>query len=333
MEQKHSLSRPSRTRVGFIDTFALRPIRERVRDIRIAFRGDPHIPPSRFGVSSLHIFKPSISLRTWIGRAWDEGKVPIYNLFNHTPTPVEKGWSVRVSQVEDFRGKRLTYDSHNGTDFAVPVGTPVVVSAPGRVLLITNEFHRGGLKIFVDHGQGLITTYNHMSRSHVEMGDVVERGQVIGLSGASGLEMLLCFPWVAPHIHYNVWLNGEYVDPFPRRGTEEISLWRSEGDPLPWTGDTIEEDVYIPTEWDASRVEEAIDTCLSKKTQERLRCLEELPMRAMATLMQINYFPGRWKKKPILYTTTFPRAPRLDLPLRAQDYAGVFFPDDPSSNK
>ncbi len=78
----------------------------------------------------------------------------MYNLFNRTPTPLEDGWSVRKTQVTDFRGGTLTYDSHNGTDFAVPVGTVVVAPAPGKVLRISSEFNRGGLKVFLDHGRG-----------------------------------------------------------------------------------------------------------------------------------------------------------------------------------
>ena len=86
---------------------------------------------------------------------------------------------MRVTQVRDFRGGTLTYDSHNGTDFAVPVGTEVLAAAPGRVFRVSNEFHRGGLKVFIDHGAGLITTSNHLARSLVRPGDVVR----VGLKG------------------------------------------------------------------------------------------------------------------------------------------------------
>jgi hypothetical protein len=66
--------------------------------------------------------------------------------------------------VRDFRGGTLTYDSHNGTDFAVPPGTIVVAAAPGRVLRASSEFNRGGLKVFVDatsvmYLQGAVVDY------------------------------------------------------------------------------------------------------------------------------------------------------------------------------
>ncbi|MDA1196225.1 MAG: M23 family metallopeptidase, partial [Planctomycetota bacterium] len=130
------------------------------------------------------------------------------NLFNRTPTPEADGWSVRVTQVRDFRGRRLTYDSHNGTDFAIPPGTVVVASAPGRVASRRSEYNRGGLKLYVDHGDGLMSTYHHLGRTLVAVGADVARGQPIALSGYSGLDALVSFPWVAPHVHYNVLLGG-----------------------------------------------------------------------------------------------------------------------------
>ena len=83
----------------------------------------------------------------------------------------------------DFRGRDLTYDSHNGTDFAVPVGTKVLAAAGGEVVRIVSEFNRGGLKIFIDHGGGLMTTSAHLARPLVKVGQIVARGEAIALSG------------------------------------------------------------------------------------------------------------------------------------------------------
>jgi murein DD-endopeptidase MepM/ murein hydrolase activator NlpD len=230
---------------------------------------------------------------------------------------------VRKTQVRDFRGGALTYDSHNGTDFAVPPGTIVVAAAPGRVLRVSSEFNRGGLKVFVDHGRGLVTTSNHLGRALVREGDVVRRGQPIALSGASGIDMLLMFPWNAPHVHFNVWLNGEPVDPFAAPG--DVSLWRRQNDPVPDDGQ-VDDSGATPTAWDAPTVDAAIASCDVAAVREELRAIERLELRAMAVLFQQSYYPTRFGTRVAPYAATFPREPRLDLPFRAADVVGVVFP-------
>jgi murein DD-endopeptidase len=106
----------------------------------------------------------------------------------------------------------------------VPPGTIVARGGAGRVLRVSSEFNRGGLKVFVDHGAGSSRRRTTSGARSSREGDLVRRGQPIALSGASGIDMLLMFPWNAPHVHFNVWLNGEPVDPFAEPG--EASLWR-----------------------------------------------------------------------------------------------------------
>src|SRR6185369_4667667 len=139
-------------------------------------------------------------------------------------------------------GGTLTYDSHNGTDFVLPVGTVIVAPAPGKVLRVSSEFNRGGLKVFIDHGRGLATTSNHLARALVREGQTVRRGEPIALSGYSGIDSLIAFPFSAPHLHFNVWLDGAYVDPFAVEETPtpppqapalpgETPLWKDGNDP------------------------------------------------------------------------------------------------------
>ena len=75
---------------------------------------------------------------------------------------------------------------HFGYDIAVPTGTPIRAPAAGIVTLAEPDMHYEGGLIFIDHGQGLITMYLHMSRLDVHAGDTVEQGQVIGAVGSSG---------------------------------------------------------------------------------------------------------------------------------------------------
>src|SRR5262245_2215382 len=269
--------------LSWAETFGITPLGTRLAEMAVVFRGAEGVPPSRFDASSLGIFQPGLALRTWLGRRRTDRRVPIYNLFNRTPTPIADGWSVRKTQVRDFRGGTLTYDSHNGTDFAVPPGTVVVAAAPGRVLRFSSEFNRGGLKVFVDHGRGLVTTSNHLGRALVRVGDLVRRGQPIALSGASGIDMLLMFPWNVPHVHFNVWLNGEPVDPFATPGEE--SIWRRANDPVPDDGGSGDD--AAPTAWDAATVDAAIAACDVAAVRDALRAIEPLDVRAMAVLFEM----------------------------------------------
>lgn len=94
---------------------------------------------------------------------------------------------------------------HSGLDFAAPTGTPVKSPADGRVLLIGN-FYFNGQTIFIDHGQGVITMFCHLSEIAYLPGDAVKRGDVVGKVGNTGRS-------TGPHLHWNVSLNNARVDP------------------------------------------------------------------------------------------------------------------------
>lgn len=304
------------------EVFGLSPVGTRLREALLAFRGDGHTPPARFDHTSLRMFRPRMALPLWAGRAAHGRLVPIYNLVNRAERPrPEEGWSVRVTNARDFLGTQLTYDSHNGTDFAVPLGTVVVAAAPGVVRRVSSEFNRGGLKVFIDHGAGLVTSSNHLGRSMVTVGERVARGQPIALSAYSGIDGLSTFPFGAPHVHFNVWLDGEYVDPFAAPG--ETSLWRAGNWPVPSReGD----DATPPSDWDHAAVERAIEAAWTPELRAGLRAISDPDERAMAVLFQQNYYPTRFRELPRLYAVSHERAPRLDLPFRSEDFDGIWFP-------
>lgn len=309
--------------LSLAETFGLTRASERWSEVKMALGGDPYTPPSRWGVSSLGIFKPRLSVKTWLGWRPDDRLVPLYNLFNRTPTPTSEGWSVRKTQVRDFLGGTRTYDSHNGTDFAIPAGTVVVAPAPGYVRRVSDEFHRGGLKVVIDHGHGQITTSNHLGRALVSVGDFVRRGQRIAISGYSGIDAIVSFPWSVPHVHFNTWLNGRPVDPFAL--DDETSLWRVHNSPEPFDGDGDPADPAPSTEWNIDGLDEVIDGCLDPDLQRELRTTSDLERRAVDTIFMKNYFPTRFSVDAPIYAVEDSRKPLLDLPFRAQDYDGVRF--------
>jgi murein DD-endopeptidase MepM/ murein hydrolase activator NlpD len=94
---------------------------------------------------------------------------------------------------------------HEGIDITAPRGTPFVAAAKGRVRFVGMDGDYG-LSIEVDHGYGVITRYAHASKTLVKVGQDVERGAQIGLVGETGLA-------VAPHLHYEVLVNGKATNP------------------------------------------------------------------------------------------------------------------------
>ena len=318
-------SPPTDAPLGLLEIFGLSPVHVAIPALRTTLFGSGKARPTRWGLSSVRIFKPAIGLPTWAGRVRPDRRVPIYNYFNRRPRPPGEPYSVRVVDCEDYRGGQFTYDSHNGTDFACPVGTIVVAAAKGRVVRVGNDLDMGGLKVCIDHGEGLFTTSNHLSRALVAEGTTVERGAPIGLSGASGLEFVLAFPWVAPHLHFNVWLDANPVDPFAAPG--ETSLFRVHNAPRPHDGARVaEDDAFVPSTFDPAGVEAHVEACLDENVRAELSRIPSLDRRAIEVMILRNYKPDLFSSTPALYASRHTRRPVLDLPFRAADFVGIHEP-------
>jgi murein DD-endopeptidase MepM/ murein hydrolase activator NlpD len=102
-----------------------------------------------------------------------------------------------------FTGRGWEY--HEGQDIDATYGTPVEAAASGRVIIAGRQRGYGNV-VYIDHGAGLSTRYGHLSQINVSIGQTVTRGQTIGLVGSTGRS-------TGPHLHYEVRINNQPVDP------------------------------------------------------------------------------------------------------------------------
>lgn len=105
---------------------------------------------------------------------------------------------------------------HNGTDFATPIGTPILAPSDGRV--VRSSYNRlNGNYLVIDHGRGFETRYLHLQHVVVNPGQNVRRGQRVALSGNTGRS-------TGAHLHYELHINGRAVDPMRAQLPEAASL-------------------------------------------------------------------------------------------------------------
>lgn len=159
----------------------------------------------RVGDRSLQLVKWSVGGRSrWIDAA---------SLGNAASEAAGMIWPV-VGRITSTFGYRvhpiLRYGRfHSGVDFGASWGAPIVAAADGQV---TGAGWAGGYgrQVRIAHGDGITTSYSHMSRIVAAPGSIVQRGEVIGYVGSSGLS-------TGPHLHYEVIQNGRKVDPMSVR--------------------------------------------------------------------------------------------------------------------
>ena len=114
------------------------------------------------------------------------------------------------TKITSSFGKKRVYNGslksyHSGTDFKAAIGTPIKASNNGIISISENRFYSGN-SIVINHGQGIYSCYFHLSKMNFKVGDVVKKGDIIGLSGDTGRV-------TGPHLHFSFRVYGIQVDP------------------------------------------------------------------------------------------------------------------------
>lgn len=115
-----------------------------------------------------------------------------------------------VTSAFGVRWRGWLPEVHRGIDIGVPIGTPVRSMAGGRVRYAGWQSGYGNV-VWIDHGGAVLTVYAHLSALRVTTGQVVDGGQLIAESGASGHA-------TGPHLHFEIWRWGRQTDPLPLLG-------------------------------------------------------------------------------------------------------------------
>jgi len=287
------------------------------------------------GASSAGFIRPDLSLPAYAGLVPNDGLSPIYHFFDRTDGG--HGFSARVTRntARDYRGGKLTYDEHDGTDFVCPPGMPAVAAAPGVLVAVRDRFLRGGLTACVDHG-GVVTQYTHLAKVTAELGQPLARGEALGLSGHAGFDMTIGFPWVPPHIHFMAWVLGQPVDPYLTPDEDaHAATWATRNDPLPATGPLDDDSRPLglgDVEIDPRAIEAALRMCKDRAIAAEIDTAMHDATRAAIIEDSVHHDRPAWPDEArslVLRPGGVRERVRLTMPLPASEYRGARVADAP----
>jgi murein DD-endopeptidase MepM/ murein hydrolase activator NlpD len=159
--------------------------------------GGPFVEPEKAEVFDNSLVALNMALARLEHVRSQARKLPFNN-----PSPASDITSRFGNRLDPFLGRLAL---HAGIDFRAPSGTRIVATAPGTVITAGKSGGYGNM-VEIDHGNGITTRYAHLSSILVNGGDTISAGEAIGRSGSTGRS-------TGPHLHYEVRLNGEAIDP------------------------------------------------------------------------------------------------------------------------
>ncbi|MBX3191723.1 MAG: M23 family metallopeptidase [Labilithrix sp.] len=328
--------RPSPRLPPLPDRFGIRSRAQLARDVGTVLRHLPRGDRYTFNVGSAALLRPDLSLPAYAGLLPSDGVSPIFNFFDRNGGGRDfRSTVARTRELRDWRGGRLSYDEHDGTDFVCPPGTPLVAAAPGIVAATRDTWLRGGLTLCIDHGQGVVTQYTHLTSVTCEPGQRVERGEKIALSGVTGMDMTQFFPWVPPHVHFMVWIAGRPVDPFLAPGeAARAGTWlhgnAPETAPGPLPGDPRPEEIDGLV--DERRLDEIRASCGDARVGEEIDRAPSAIAKAAIVEDSLHHDRPAWPRGNEAIGVRLPgdaREVRLTLPLPADLYVSARAADAP----
>lgn len=172
------------------------------------------VKPKKYNVSKIQIknenmVNPDKETQIIIARDQEKINTAIGIFSDYQPAQLLLRVPVDGVRTTSFGAKRIINgqpkNPHSGMDIAAPEATPVVAALDGKVVL-TGSFYYSGNMVAIDHGQGLISMYGHLSSINTKIGDNVKIGEVIGKVGSTGRV-------TGPHLHWTVRLNNTAVNP------------------------------------------------------------------------------------------------------------------------
>lgn len=194
--------KPGTYKISIESKRATHYINFRVRDKKyktthITIKNKRMVEPTKKDIERYYREKPQIvkALKTW---------TETDDVQTHFVLPAEGRFSSPFGLRRIYNGQKRIR-RHTGMDIAAPVGTVITAPAKGKVIRVGNYFFTGNT-VFIDHGQGLITMYCHLSKVDVKTGQVLRQHEKIGNMGMTGRV-------TGPHLHWVVSLNNTKVDP------------------------------------------------------------------------------------------------------------------------